>query len=303
MPLKARARQAIRALGREPLAQFFVIGLVLFALARLTADDRTSERQIRVTQDVLIEFVQNRSRDFAPQSAARRLAALTPEERRALAEEYVREELLYREALKLGLEQHDYVIRRRLAQKLEFVAAAMVPHAPPDDAALQAYYAQHKADYRLPPRTDFAHIFFDAETRGGMAAAERAASALHASGQLADAGFSDALSHGDRFAFGTNFIARDGREIASLFSPAFRDAVAALTVQRWSAPLASPYGVHLVYVQKRAPQELPAWQELRPQLAHDMMRRARARAVRRHLDTLKTQYEIEHVWHEDPLAR
>jgi len=133
--------------------------LVLFALARLTADDRTSERQIRVTQDVLIEFVQNRSRDFAPQSAARRLAALTPEERRALAEEYVREELLYREALKLGLEQHDYVIRRRLAQKLEFVAAAMVPQAPPDDAALQAYYAQHKADYRAAAAHGFCAYF------------------------------------------------------------------------------------------------------------------------------------------------
>ena len=117
-------------------------------------------------QDALLTFIQYRIKAFNPDLAAEKLGSLSDEELQRLIDDYVREEVLHREALALGLDEDDYIIRRRLVQKLEFITEGFAEAgADVDDAALQRYFDANKADYYVEPYVTFAHVFFQTENR------------------------------------------------------------------------------------------------------------------------------------------
>ena len=139
---------------RDPLIQFLGAGLLLFILVSALEPAPT---QIEVGEKELALYLQYRNKAFSPAAAKAHLAALSKEERRLLMIEYGREEALYREALILGLDRNDQIIRQRLVQKMEFVAAAMIA-AKPIDA--NAHYEANLESYRAPVRLSFTHLFF-----------------------------------------------------------------------------------------------------------------------------------------------
>jgi hypothetical protein len=287
-------RVLMRALLREPLLHFALAGLALFALHRAVVGDprRADERVIVVDRAALLEFVQYRSRAFDAAAAAHLYDGLSPTAQQALREDYVREEALHREALKLGLARDDYVIRQRLVQKLEFaLRGASAPEAP-SDAALASYYAAHAADYAEAASISFAHVFFDAEQRGAEAALAAAHAELAALNR-ARVRFDEAPQHGDRFAFHVNYVERTHDFVAGHFGAELADAVFALAPSdEWRGPYASPYGAHLVLVSARAPARTPELAEIRARVAEDAQREAAERALASAVAEVIARYEV-----------
>lgn len=265
-----------RRLLREPLVHFLALGAALFAL--YGALDRDGF-------DAPDEIVVDRARlaSLAAEFERRWRRPPTPEERRELVESWVREEILVREGVALGMDRDDPVVRRRIAQKMDFLAESTAPTRP-SDAELQRWLDAHPDDYRREPVVSLRQLYFDPARRGARLADDlaAAAAALRA-GEPAegDASLLPAALEGAR-----------ASEVARLFGADFAAALEGLPVGGWHGPLRSGYGVHLVELRARTPGRLATLDEARPALERDW-RRARGDAANRAFyAALRERYEI-----------
>src|ERR1700746_2622433 len=152
----------VRRWLREPLVHFLLAGALIFATYELLspAADRTDRaNQIVLTKDDL--------RQLAVHWLAQGRPAPTADEMRELVEQRVSEEILSREAVALGLDKDDEIIKRRLAQKMNFLAEDIAALQNPSDAELRAWYAQNSGRFALPSRTSFHHLYFSADRGSG----------------------------------------------------------------------------------------------------------------------------------------
>ena len=161
-----------RQLLKEPLVQFMAIGLLLFGGERLLNSDdyADSQNNILVDDKVLTQFLQQQAKKFKPEQAKKALAAMSDDRRQRLVDDYVRGEVLYREALALDLDRNDPIIRRRLMQKMDYLAQGFYDEIEPlteDD--LTAFYEANREDYRKPASATFTHVFVSSEKRGSEA--------------------------------------------------------------------------------------------------------------------------------------
>ena len=234
-------------LVKEPLLQFLVIGLILFGGERLlNADDYAdSHYKILVDDEVLTQFLQQRAKQYKPEQAIQALAAMDSGELALLTDDYVRGEVLYREALALDLDRDDPIIRRRLMQKMDYLAQGFYDEIEPlteDD--LTAFYEVNREDYRKPASATFTHVFVSSEKRGSEESKVRAESLLTAINQTR-VPFEKAGRHGERFLYNRNYVNRDSQEIASHFGRSFEQKLFALnpvlsdTEAQWQGPLLS----------------------------------------------------------------
>jgi hypothetical protein len=210
----------------------------------------------------------------------------TGEELGRLVEDFVREEVLYREALALGLDLADLVVRRRLVQKMEVLALA--DSAPIGDAAVTDYFLAHREDYRLPETISFTHVYFSDGARGGRAAedARAALTELRRAEMVTGAGL------GDPPVVASPVTAAARRQVADRFGAEFADAVFALERGAWDGPVASAYGQHLVLVTEHAGGRLPELAEVSGRVAGDLDAERRAGAVDAMYARLRRGYEI-----------
>ena len=292
----------MKKLLKEPLLHFLAAGLALFALFGIVNRGELGEPGLNVVvvdRDALTTFVQFRTKVFEPSVAEARLDSLSADELHRLIEDYVREEVLYREALALGLDRNDYIIRRRLVQKVEFITEGFAEAGTElDEAALRRYFAANKEDYYVEPYVTFTHVFFQTETRSRAEARELAARRLTVLNRER-VPFSEAPQHGERFLYHTNYVERTPDYVASHFGAEMADAVFALASngQRWVGPFDSLYGVHLVMLAKNEPGRYPALEEVRQSVLDDA-RRARVRerteeAIDAVIDTYDVRVEYE----------
>ena len=191
-------------LARDPLLHFLLAGAALFLVWRLMhGPDPTArdDRTIVVDRKALLRYMQYEETAFQPEYFERKLASLSPKERRDLVTQYVREEALVREATTMGLADGDNVIRRRMAQKMLYLMDDVATQSfAPSDATLQKYFLEHRDRYQVAPSLTFTHVFVDKEIRRGEAAkqvAERLLRTLRSS----KASFNDAPRYGDRFPY------------------------------------------------------------------------------------------------------
>lgn len=282
---------------REPLVQFLILGGALFFLydhLGLAPDLGAADREIVVDREALLTFVQFRANAFEPELFGRGLDQLDAAARQALVDDFVREEALYREALALGLDRGDYVMRRRMVQKLEFLIEDLtVAATPPAPEALRAFYARHRDDYLEPSVYTFAQVFFDAETRG-REAARAAAEALLPRVEAEGAGFNDAVKYGDRPLYLRNYVERTRDYVAGHLGESLVAALddAAPSGARWLGPLESPFGWHLVLMTKRRAARLPPLEEIADRVAEDYERLELERAKIETIDRLVARYAI-----------
>jgi len=284
-------------LVRDPLVHFLVAGAALFgvhALVRGGDANAVDERVVVVDRAALLEFVQQRSSAFEPGFAEARLDALSRPELARLVDDYVREEVLEREARRLGLDRGDYVIRRRLAQKLEFVARGFADAAgPPPATEVEAFFAAHRADYRVEANVTFAHVFFDAELHGAEGA-RRLAQAKLAELRAARVPFDDAPAHGDRFPYHVNYVERTADYVASHLGEEWARTVFALDPgETWQGPLDSTYGSHLVLVARRDDGREPALAEIRGRVEADAQAAALEERAEAAVRALIDAYDVE----------
>ena len=201
--------------------------------------------------------------------------------------DFVREEVLYREALALGLDRDDLVVRRRLVQKMEMLALRDGPGISESD--LMDHYLAHRADYALPESVSFRHVFFSAATRG--ADAHVAAGAALA--DLQDGGTSGASGLGDPPPMPPEVSDWTRPMVEARFGAGFAAAVFEAGAGGWSGPVASAYGCHLVLVTRHAPARVPDFAEVAGQIATDLDAARRAGALDRIYATVRDAYQVE----------
>ncbi len=281
---------------RDPLFHFALVGVVLFSLFSLvgTGESDADGDQIRVDRETLLTFIQYRTRSFDQEIAARRLDALGEVELQRLVDEYVREEVLYREGLGLGLDADDYVIRRRLIQKVEFLAEGFASAAVElGDADLQAHFDANKQDYIVAPSITFTHVFFD-KAKQGDATLDLATAAL-ARLNAEQVPFAGAPGQGDRFPFHVNYVERTYDFVVSHFGPEMAEAVFALDAEdgRWQGVFTSPYGAHLVMVTSVTAGRDATLEEVRTRVGEDALRARLEADKEAAIAKIAAEYDIE----------
>jgi hypothetical protein len=282
---------------RDPLVHFLAAGALLFAgyaaLNPRAAAGGGGGRTIVVDREALVTFMQYQSAAFQPRYFEAQFQALSPAERQGLIGKYVQEEALVREAGALGLDNGDYVIRRRMIQKMMYLMddAASGTFAP-SEADLQRYFQAHPDTYRGPATVTFTHVFVDNEVKH-PAGAETTAEALKLTLERKRAGFADAPAYGDRFAYLQNYVGRTPDFVGSQFGAGFAAALVKLQPSgRWQGPIRSDYGWHLVLLTERRPAELPRFADVREQVKDDMLRDTLAAYRRKAIADLVARYEV-----------
>jgi parvulin-like peptidyl-prolyl isomerase len=214
----------------------------------------------------------------------------TAQEFDGLVQQYIRETVLYREALTMGLNQHDQVIRRRLAQKLEFLAKDLETLTPPTEEELQAYFEENRDRYQQPKRYTFTQIFFDPDKRGDatLPEAEEIKARLIGRGDAID----DAGALGDSSMLQNYFPQKDQAEIQKQFGSGFAESLVALAPGQWHGPVLSGYGVHLVYVSDISKPPLPVFAEVRERVAQEWTAEKGEELNERFYVNLRDQYRI-----------
>jgi hypothetical protein len=291
---------------KEPLVHFLAAGLGLFVLFGVVNRDKpdADPNVVTVDHDALLTFVQYRIKAFNPKLAEEKLSSLSDDELQNLIDDYVREEVLHREAVALGLGEDDYVIRRRLVQKLEFITEGFAEAgAKVDQSRLRRYFDANKADYYVEPFVTFTHVFFETEDRPreqAHAAAEKKLVALNRNGVP----FADAPQHGDRFLYHVNYVERTPDYVASHFGVPMAKAVFELEPNdfTWQGPFDSPYGVHLVLLTTNEPGRDPELAELEDRVRVDAQRAMIREETEAAIADIVGSYEVRVVYEREDAA-
>jgi len=195
----------------------------------------------------------------------------------------------YREAVAMGLDRDDLVIRRRLRQKMEFISADVAAATPPTDAQLQAYLERHAEKFLMPPRLTFQQVYFSTDRRGEGAArdAEKLLAEL-----AAGRGPANPLEAGDATLLPPAMEAAAPQEIANAFGEEFATAIEDAPEGQWSGPLPSGFGVHLVKVDGREAGTAPTLAEIRPMVQREWEAEQRKTVEKALLDKLRARYDV-----------
>lgn len=252
---------------REPILQFLLFGLLIYiGLAGLN-NDAAQENVIRVDDDTLARFYQFRTQSFTT-DAATDIDQLSERALGDLIRQLVEEEALYRKALSFEMDRDDYVIRRRLVQKMEFLAEdeeSLDRNVTIDE--IKDYFDQRADSFKKPAASTFTHVFLSRD-KHGEALADRATEMVTVLNQR-QARFEDAAQFGDRFPYLLNYVEQTDTEIAGHFGVEMATRLGELSpdARRWQGPLDSPFGAHIVMLTQRQPAMMPAVEEVRDRIA------------------------------------
>jgi hypothetical protein len=267
---------------REPLVHFLLLGAMLFGVFALVGE-RGSVRtgQIVVTPGHIEHLTVSFTRTWQRPPTAPELTGLI--------EDYIREEVLYREAVAMGLDRDDTIVRRRLRQKLEFLTEETAETVPPSDAELQAFLQQHADAFRVEPRLAFQHVYLSRERRGDAAdAAARELLAQLTTGATA----TDTAALGDPFLLPHAFVLLSRNEITRLFGDTFATQLQHLELSRWVGPIESAYGLHLVFIHERTDGRLPALAEVRQAVQREWLATRRKEVNEQFYQRLRARYTV-----------
>lgn len=273
---------ALSKLIREPLVHFVLVGAAVFGLYALWGGDDQDERdRIVVTEGRVQQLEQVFERTWQRKP--------TPEELRGLIDTYIKEEVYYREAVKLGLDRDDTVIRRRMRQKLEFLTEPGDELLQPDSAALQAYLDANKAAFRIEPKIAFTQVFLDPD-KSAEAPPMRARKALEVLKSSGPGGVS--LDVGDPTLLQGSMPLSPLSAIARNFGESFAVNLTDLPENEWAGPIESPYGLHLVRVTARIDGYDPELAEIRDTVERKWRADQREAFQGQAYDQLLSRYEV-----------
>ena len=250
--------ERIKGILKEPLVHFLVVGALLFACyGLLNRGSEPAPGRIVVTQGKIENLRASFSRVWQRPPS--------PAELDGLVQDNIREEVFVREAMALGLDKDDVIIRRRLRQKMEFVSDDIAAQAQPTDAELGAYLIAHPDSFRVEQRFTFSQVYLNPTKHGAILARDVAQllARLNQPGARADA---SAL--GDSFLLDSSFTAVPASEVSKQFGDIFATKLGGISPGQWQGPVESGYGVHLVLVSERTEGRLPALADV-----HDAVRR------------------------------
>jgi parvulin-like peptidyl-prolyl isomerase len=264
---------------KEPLVHFLIFGALLFVIFDVVGSpgvDRDSKIVITAQdQEQLIAIWMKQWR-----------RPPTAQEFQGLLEAHIREQVLYREAMAMGLDEDDTIIRRRLAQKMEFLAQDIGDAVEPTEEELAAFLQQNRERFVFPARYTFSHVYVSTDRRGD-AAAGYAAEILE---QLRSG--ADPEDLGDRFMLQRHFTRRTRSDVAQQFGMGFADRLVELEHGVWVGPVQSGYGLHLVRIEGWVEQRDPVLDEVRQKVKDELQSQRRKQADREMYQRFREDYEI-----------
>jgi peptidyl-prolyl cis-trans isomerase C len=270
---------------REPLLHFLVFGFALFVVSG-AFNPQTGQRY----QADRIELTEDDLRQVIVAWTAQWQRPPTPEEMRGLLENKIHEEILYREALALGLDKGDTIVKRRLAQKMDFLSEDVSGLREPPVEELRAWYAKNSERFILPGRISFRHIYFSVDQRGQRARDVAVQALQKLNGAAADSPL--AARAGDPFMFQDYYADRSPEQIANVFGSKFAQALFQLKSGAWSGPVESGLGWHLVLIESVTPGRVPAFEEVEEDVKAQWIADQRDTAKRKAFEAMRARYEI-----------
>jgi peptidyl-prolyl cis-trans isomerase C len=270
---------------REPLLHFLLIGLVLFVVYRAlnpAAVQQENRSRIELTDDDL------RQLELAWMAQWRRPP--TPEEMHRMVESKVREEILYREALALGLEQGDTIVKRRMVQKMDFLAEDLSALREPNRDELMAWFENNPQRFTIAGRASFRHLYFAFDKRGEGAHEAAAGVLATLAGQPAES--PDVTTLADLFMFQDYYGDRSPEQVANVFGAKFARSLFQLQPGSWHGPIESGFGWHLIWVEAMTPARVPAFEEVEPEVRSAWVAEQRTAFKRQAYEAMRARYEI-----------
>jgi len=268
---------------KEPLLHFLLLAAGLFVLSDWFSATKASEE--RDTIVVSRQRVNGLALTF--QRVWQRPP--TPRELDGLVDDFIKEEVLYREALAMGLDRDDTLVRRRLRQKLEFVAEDLADAVEPTEDQLQKFLQEHPDSFRLQRRATFRHIYLNPEQRGKSLESD-AQELLDA---LRDA---DETAHieelGDPFLLPYDHQHLRERDIANQFGPEFAAHLFDRDTGAWTGPIESAYGIHLVLIQEKTAGRVPELGEVQEAVRRDWYAARRIASKDDFFQALRKKYKV-----------
>jgi hypothetical protein len=268
---------------REPLLHFILLGATIFVVYGFISRHRTDKPgEIVVTQRTLENIITGFTRTWQRPP--------TEEELRGQVRDYIREEAAYREALAMGLDRDDTIVRRRLRQKLEFLSDDLATRVEPTDADLQTFLQTHADLFQSEPRFSFRQVYLNPQQHGASLATDEARllAELQRAGPNADLS-----SLGDPFLLAPSSENVSLAEVKQVFGDQFASALAVLPTNYWQGPVESGYGAHFVFLSQRTEGSLPELVEVRDQVRREWFNTKRNDATEKFYQALLKRYTVK----------
>jgi hypothetical protein len=274
-----------KRLFREPLLHFLLLGACLFGLYAWIGGPEQAEDNSRriVVSNADIQWIQTTwlKRWGRPPSET---------ELENMIQDFVREQVLYREALAMGLDRDDVIIRRRMATKMQFLFNDLAEREELTEEDIQQWFEAHIKDYVKPEHVSFEHIYFNVDRRGEKATKD--AEALLAKLKLSEISSDSLHQHGDSFMLQSEYPLKSQSEIRQLFGIDFSQSLFQLETGSWQGPIASSYGLHLVRVNHRAEATTPTFEAIRERARNDLISERRRLANEKFYENLRERYDV-----------
>lgn len=274
---------------KDPLVHFLGVGALLFAISAWRGESVTTRpERIVVTAE---QVTQARAAATALQGREP-----TAEELQALVEPTVRDEVMYREALALGLDVNDDEVRRRLIEKMSYLTQDLADPEPPSEEELRRFYESSPEIFTIPSLVSFDQVFFSPGARGDALEADAAA------GLAALRGGREAVEVGDRTPLRESYDDAPREQVAVLFGEALADALFTVAPGEWTGPFRSDFGLHLVRLRSRTGERLPPYDEIAERVAQEYGAQRRREANERAYREMRAKYEVVIELPEDTSA-
>ena len=274
----------MKKMFKEPLVYFFVLGFVVFGLHsflnRANQDD-TDPFTVEVTS-ADIGWIRS-------SWEARMKRQPTQQELQGLIKRYIRDEILFREAMAMDLDDQDLVIQRRLVQKLTFVFEDLAETLEPTDDELKKYLQKNQEKYRIPEMISFTQVYFNPEKRKDVTKeVEKLLDRL----KSAQSAPEEAISLGDTIMIDSTFRKRSPSEVARTLGKKFTNELFLSSEMGWQRPIMSTFGVHLVYIDQRTASKMPEYEIIREDVKNDFMYERKKQVIDSAYNAAKSRYTI-----------
>lgn len=266
---------------KEPLIHFLLLGALIFWIYGLTAGAGSEPGEIFISRGQQENLLNTFSRTWQRPP--------TPEEFQGLLRDYLRQEIAYRESRAMGLDENDIVIRRRLRQKLELLAEDVASMVAPTTEQLQSYLDENREDFLIEPRISLRQVYFSRDRRGDDAERDAIQLLQRITTDGPEGGFEEL---GDPIPLPPRIEGLRESEVARLFGTVFTDDLQGLEAGRWSGPVESGFGLHLVFIEERIEGRPPGLEEVRDAVQREWLSQRRRESIDALYERLGEKYTI-----------
>ena len=266
----------------EPLLHFLLIGVSIFLLYSLQNEGYDNDNnQIVITKGSIDRLISlwEKKRQRPP----------TQTELQGMIEQQIHEEVMYREALTMGLDKNDAIVRKRLAQKVEFISSDIAAMAEPSDEELKRFLNTHHKKFEIPASLSFEHIYFNPDKRN----AQTEPDALMLLGELKLSDVTvETHTAGDSFMMGQQYDEITEYGVSRIFGQDFAAELFTLNVGNWQGPVRSGYGTHLIRISSKTPAQAVELNTVRDKVRDEWQAEQRQSMNKIFYESLRQRYDI-----------